>query len=98
MNISFIVNGTETIVGKISKKSKVIYSVNKALTQTGNNSRPIHDWQVIYDDTTLHINETWDNQYRKYEKASNDSTIGVNQIIFPSRPLIFVCLRAGQGA
>ena len=55
ISLVFIVNGTETIVEKANVNSPLHVAVQKALEQTGNNGRPIGDWQVIFNDVTLDI-------------------------------------------
>lgn len=56
ISLIFIVNGTETIVEKVNIHQPLHVSVQKALDQSGN-SRPITDWQVLFNDTTLDINK-----------------------------------------
>lgn len=73
ISLTFIVNGTETIVEKVNVHQPLHVSVQKALEQTGNASRPLGDWQVIYNDQTLDTN-----------KKVEDFNFPVNAIIFLS--------------
>ena len=57
ISLTFIVNGTETIVEKVNVNQPLHVPVQKALNQTGNTARVIGDWQVIYNDQTLDINK-----------------------------------------
>lgn len=57
ISLTFIVNGTETIVEKVNVNQPLHVSVQKALDQTGNTARLIGDWQVIYNDRTLDTNK-----------------------------------------
>ncbi len=57
ISLTFIVNGTETIVEKVNVNQPLHVAVQKALDQTGNNGRPIGEWQVIYNDQTLDISK-----------------------------------------
>lgn len=57
ISLTFIVNGTETIVEKVNPHEPLHVAVHKALEQTGNTGRPITDWQVIYNDQTLDSNK-----------------------------------------
>ncbi len=52
-SLTFIVNGTETIVEKVNIHQPLNIAVGKALKQTGNTGRPLSEWQVIYNDQTL---------------------------------------------
>lgn len=56
ISLTFIVNGTETLVEKVNVHQPLHVSVNKALEQTGNTGRAISEWQVIYNDQTLDPN------------------------------------------
>jgi hypothetical protein len=57
ISLIFIVNGTETRVDKVNINEPLHVPVQRALNQTGNSGRPIGDWQVIYNDQTLDINQ-----------------------------------------
>lgn len=57
LSLTFIVNGTETIVEKVNVHQPLHVSVQKALEQTGNTGRPIGEWQVIFNDQTLDSNK-----------------------------------------
>lgn len=57
ISLTFIVNGTETIVKNINVNQPLHVAVQKALDQTGNSGRPIGEWQVIYNDQTLDISK-----------------------------------------
>ena len=57
ISLTFIVNGSETIVEKVNIHEPLHVPVQKALVQTGNTARPIGDWQVIYNDQTLDTNK-----------------------------------------
>ncbi|MGA2408248.1 MAG: DUF2604 domain-containing protein [Bacteroidales bacterium] len=56
ISLTFIVNGSETIVEKVNVHQPLHVSVQKALEQTGNTGRPINEWQVIFNDKTLDSN------------------------------------------
>ncbi|HMJ69741.1 MAG TPA: DUF2604 domain-containing protein [Cyclobacteriaceae bacterium] len=56
-SLTFIVNGTETIVDPVNVNQPLHVSVNKALQQTGNSGRPLGDWQVLFNDQPLDINK-----------------------------------------
>lgn len=53
ISLPFIVNGMETVVEKVNINQPLKVSVEKALLQSGNASRPISDWQVKYNDIEL---------------------------------------------
>lgn len=55
-SLTFIVNGTETVVEQVNVNQPLHVSVNKALQQSGNSGRPLGDWQVLYNDQPLDIN------------------------------------------
>lgn len=57
ISLTFIVNGTETIVEKVNVNQPLHVSVQKALEQTGNTGRSISEWQVIFNDQTLDSNK-----------------------------------------
>ncbi|WP_317898930.1 DUF2604 domain-containing protein [Aurantibacillus circumpalustris] len=57
ISLTFIVNGTETVVEKVNVHQPLHVAVQKALDQTGNTGRPIGDWQVIYNDQNLDANK-----------------------------------------
>ncbi len=57
ISLTFIVNGTETIVEKVNVHQPLSVSVQKALEQTGNTGRHISEWQVIFNDQTLDSNK-----------------------------------------
>lgn len=57
ISLTFIVNGTETIVEKVNIHQPLHVSVQKALELSGNTGRPISDWQVFYDDQNLDTNK-----------------------------------------
>lgn len=57
ISLTFIVNGTETVVQNINVNQPLHVAVQKALDQTGNSGRPIGEWQVIYNDQTLDISK-----------------------------------------
>jgi hypothetical protein len=57
ISLTYIVNGTETIVEKVNVNQPLHVSVQKALEQTGNTGRPITEWQVIFNDQTLDANK-----------------------------------------
>ena len=57
ISLTFIVNGTETIIEKVNINQPLHVAVNKALEQTGNTGRPISDWQAIFNDQTIDINK-----------------------------------------
>lgn len=56
-SLTFIVNGTETIVDHVNVNQPLHVPVNKALQQTGNTGRPLSDWQVLYNDQPLDLNK-----------------------------------------
>jgi len=57
ISLTFIVNGTETIVEKVNLNQPLHVSVQKALEQTGNTGRPISEWQVLFNDQNLDSNK-----------------------------------------
>ena len=57
ISLTFIVNGTETLVEKVNLNQPLHVPVQKALEQTGNTGRSINEWQVIYNDQTLDTNK-----------------------------------------
>lgn len=56
VKLTFIVNGTETIVEKVNVNQPLHVPVQKALEQTGNTGRQISEFQVIFNDQTLDPN------------------------------------------
>ena len=56
ISLTFIVNGTETVVEKVNIHLPLHVPANEALKQTGQ-TRPLSEWQVIYDDKTLDVNK-----------------------------------------
>lgn len=52
-SLTFIVNGTETLVSNVNVHQPLHVAVNKGLQQTGNTGRPLGDWQVLYNDQPL---------------------------------------------
>lgn len=57
ISLTFIVNGTETSVRNVNVNQPVHVAVQKALQQTGNAGRPILEWQVLYNDQPLDLNQ-----------------------------------------
>jgi len=92
MKLSFIVNGTETIVS-VTKKTLMYDAAQKALEQTGNTGRPLGDFQFIYNDRTLDIKVAIKDAYQiNYESGETE------KVIISDGSLIFLSLKAGQGA
>jgi hypothetical protein len=56
-SLTFIVNGTETIVDHVNVNQPLHVAVNKALQQTSNSGRPLGDWQVLFNDQPLDVNK-----------------------------------------
>lgn len=67
ISLTFIVNGTETVVSNVNINQPLHVSVQKALEQSGN-SGDISRWQIIYNDQPLNANQKVDS-YKLPEDA-----------------------------
>jgi len=92
MKLTFIVNGTETIV-EVKPSNKLQTAINKALKQTGNTGRPSSDFQTFLNDDWLQPSYAICNQKetKRGQRSEIDVTLNDDSVIFLS-------LKAGWGA
>jgi hypothetical protein len=93
MKTTFIVNGTETIV-TTKGSTLLINACKKALEQTGNTARPVTDFQPILGDNFL----TFENPINRQWLKTNNGRETDTPLVITEDSVIFLSLKAGQGA
>ncbi len=91
MKVTFIVNGTETMVTTKSN-SYLKKAAQIALEQTGNAGRHLTDFQAICDDRILNMNAKINMLLVLDAEWKNQVPINIKDKI------VFLSLKAGQGA
>ena len=92
MKLTFIVNGTETIVTVESSDILLNDACETALEQTGNNGRNVLDFQAICNDQTLDMNSKINDQW-----VRDQNWIKTKIPISLDERVIFLSLKAGIG-
>ncbi len=94
MDLTFIVNGNETIVSVKSSEVLLRTAAEKAMQQASVLGRPLDDFQCLCDDTTLDLDAKINDQWERDVRGKKTE---VPVKIEDENKVLFLSLRAGYG-
>ena len=56
-SLTFVINGDEETVEKVNVNQPLTVAAQKALEESGNTSKPLSDYQVIYNDQQISLDK-----------------------------------------